>query len=151
MLSHGDLVGSGRLQGVRAGAVRSSERCAIISSVGRFDRDREGGGCAYGDECEVDARCGGRRGVRRAMGGDEDASAAAGELRDALRSFWRRFWNHMVTTLGSLSGMREQWRDRQGREIDRTGRAFGRVLRVPHEMGGRHGGRVARAWRAGSR
>jgi hypothetical protein len=105
MLSHGDLVGSGRLKGVRAGAVRSSERCAIVSSVGRFESDRGGGGCAYGEECEceceVDVRCGGRRGVRRITGEDEDASAAA-ELRDALRSFWRRFWNHMVTTLGSL-------------------------------------------------
>ena len=63
MLSHGDLVGSGRLEGVRVGAVRSSERSAIVSSVGRFERDRGGGGCAYGEECEweVDAWCGGRR------------------------------------------------------------------------------------------
>jgi hypothetical protein len=93
MLSHGDLVGSGRFEGVRASALRSSERCAIVSSVGRFERDRGGGGCAYGEECEceVDARCGGPRGVRRITGEDEDASAAAAELRDALRSFWRRF------------------------------------------------------------
>jgi hypothetical protein len=50
MLSQGDLVGSGRFEGVRCGAVRNSERSAIVSSVGRLDSVRGGGGCAYGDE-----------------------------------------------------------------------------------------------------
>ena len=36
MLSHRDLLGSGRFDGVRGGAVRSSERWAMASSVGRF-------------------------------------------------------------------------------------------------------------------
>ena len=41
-------------------------------------------------------------------GDDEDGSEVEAEaetvveLRFALRSFWRRFWNHIVTTLGSL-------------------------------------------------
>ena len=126
MWSHGKLVGSGRFKGVRGGAVRSSERAAITSSVGRLERDvffaLEGGGCgcAYGKESEWEM---GLRGVRRAAvaGEEEDAGsdaaaavAAAAELRVALRSLWRRFWNHIVTTLGSLcdlihdDGMNEQ-------------------------------------------
>ena len=46
MLSHSDLFGSGRLEGVRGGAVRSSERRAIASRVGRLVSDVrvEGGG-----------------------------------------------------------------------------------------------------------
>ena len=53
MLSHGDLLGSGRFEGVRGGAVRSSERSAIVSSVGRLESDL--GACAYGDEeCECE-------------------------------------------------------------------------------------------------
>lgn len=36
MLSQRDLLGSGRFDGVRGGAVRSSERRAMASSVGRF-------------------------------------------------------------------------------------------------------------------
>ena len=46
MLSHNDLFGSGRLEGVRGGAVRSSERRAIASRVGRLVSDVrvEGGG-----------------------------------------------------------------------------------------------------------
>jgi hypothetical protein len=39
MLSQSDLVESGRLVGVRGGAVRSSERRAIVSSVGRLASD----------------------------------------------------------------------------------------------------------------
>jgi len=35
MLSHGNLFGSGRFVGVRGGAVRSSVRRAVVSSVGR--------------------------------------------------------------------------------------------------------------------
>ena len=118
MLSHGDLVGSGRFEGVRGGAVRSSERAAIASSVGRLERDvffvLEGGGCAYGEESEWEM---GLRGVRRAAAAGEEehaGSGAAAELRVALRSLWRRFWNHIVTTLGSLcdlihdDGMNEQ-------------------------------------------
>jgi hypothetical protein len=49
MLSHNDLFGSGRLEGVRGGAVRNSERRAIASSVGRFVIGVRG---AYGDESE---------------------------------------------------------------------------------------------------
>ena len=46
MLSHSDLFGSGRFDGVRGGAVRSSERRAIASRVGRLVSDVrvEGGG-----------------------------------------------------------------------------------------------------------
>ena len=42
MLSQSDLVKSGRLVGVRGGAVRSSERRAIVSSVGRLESDVRG-------------------------------------------------------------------------------------------------------------
>jgi hypothetical protein len=136
MLSHGDLVGSGRFEGVRGGAVRSSERAAIASSVGRLERDvffvLEGGGCgcAYGEESEWEM---GLRGVRRAAAAGEEegagsdaaaAAAVAAELRVALRSLWRRFWNHIVTTLGSLcdlihdDGMNEQKKTQKKRERD---------------------------------
>lgn len=105
-MSHNDLFGSGRLEGVRGGAVRSSERRAIASRVGRLASDvREGGGggCAYGEgrreACGTDARVLHRRGVGRAVTGEEVGSAivavavvvAIAALRDALRSFWRRF------------------------------------------------------------
>jgi hypothetical protein len=121
MLSHGDLFGSGRLEGVRGGAMRLSVRCAVASSVGRFARgvgvvwreDR----CAYGEErgCGMDGR-GRLRGVGRAAAGEEDGPAAAAAAAAAataapaifnaaaLRSVWRRFWNQIVTTLGSLCG-----------------------------------------------
>jgi hypothetical protein len=39
MLTQSDLFGSGRLEGVRGGAVRSSERRAIASRVGRLASD----------------------------------------------------------------------------------------------------------------
>ena len=111
MLSHGDLLGSRRFEGVRGGAVRSSERSAIVSSVGRLESDL--GACAYGDEeCECECDCERewevevddvRDGFLTGIAGDdEDGSEAVVELRFALRSFWRRFWNHIVTTLGSL-------------------------------------------------
>jgi hypothetical protein len=105
-LSHSDLFGSGRLEGVRGGAVRSSERRAIASRVGRLVSDaREGGGggCAYGEgrreACGMDARVLHLRGVGRTVTGEEVGSAttiivvvaAIAAFRDALRSFWRRF------------------------------------------------------------
>jgi hypothetical protein len=91
----------------------------------------------------MDAR--GRRGVGRAKG-DESATTM-----EALRSFWRRFWNHIVTALGSLvvpelAGERARGR----RDSVRTNRAPGQVIRVVRVMGGMRGGRAARAWRAGS-
>jgi hypothetical protein len=89
---------------VRGGAVRSSERCAIASRVGRLVSDvREGGGggCAYGEERReawgMDVRVLHLRGVGRTVVGEEAGSAivvivvAIAALRVALRSFWRRF------------------------------------------------------------
>jgi hypothetical protein len=112
MLSQSDLFGSGRLEGVRGGAVRSSERRAIASRVGRLASDdtvEGGGGCAYGEGRDAWGMVGARllhlRSVGRTAAGEEDGSAAAAAiaaLRDALRSFCRRFWNHIVTTLCSL-------------------------------------------------
>ncbi len=100
MFSQSDLLGSGRLVGVRGGAVRSSERRAIVSSVGRLASDvRElwGEGCAYGEGrrvCGMDTRVLHLRSVGRTATGEEVGSAVAitvAVLRDALRSFWRRF------------------------------------------------------------
>lgn len=88
MLSQSDLVESGRLVGVRGGAVRSSERRAIVSSVGR------GGGCAYGEGrsvCWMVARVLHLRNVGRTTTGKVGSAADIAVLRDALRSFWRRF------------------------------------------------------------
>jgi hypothetical protein len=102
MLSQSDLVESrsGRLVGVRGGAVRSSERRAIVSSVGRLVSDEwglwggGGGGCAYGEGrsvCWMDARALHLRRVGRTTTGKVGSAAAIAALRDALRSFWRRF------------------------------------------------------------
>jgi len=68
----------------------------MVSSVGRFASGVRG---ALGDESEwgMDERD--LHGVGRANGEDETESAAM----EALRSFCRRFWNHIVTAFGSLS------------------------------------------------
>lgn len=85
----------------------------------------------------------GRRGVGRAKG-DESATT-----REALRSFWRRFWNHIVTALGSLVVPELAGKRARGKSV-RTNRAPEQVIRAVHVMGGKHGGKGPRAWRAGS-
>ena len=142
MLSHSDLFGSGRLEGVRGGAVRSSERRAIASRVGRLASDARvegGGGCAYGEERDAwgttDARLLHLRNGGRTAAGEEDGSAAAAAiaaLRDALRSFCRRFWNHIVTTLCSLGK-----RDQTNQSIDENKKAgVGGGVHVQVELSG---------------
>jgi len=80
MLSQSVLFGSGRLEGVRWGAVRSSERRAIASRVGRLASDvrvERGGGCAYGEGRDAWGMVGARllhlRSVGRNAAGEEDA------------------------------------------------------------------------------
>ena len=87
----------------------------------------------------------GRRGVGRAKG-DESAT------REDLRSFWRRFWNHIVTALGSLvvPALAAERTGEEGGKSVRTNRVLGLVIRAARATDGKRGGRAARAWRAGS-
>lgn len=60
------------------------------------------------------------RSVGRIVAGEEDGSAIAA-LRDALRSFWRRFWNHIVTTLCSLCETKQSNKSTRAKDRKKEG------------------------------
>ena len=113
---------------MRGGLIRISDHGAIASSIERLASDvGEGGRCVYSESKEKEGRgtCPRRSRTRAALDVrlQENSKKLAlpspllSMLNAALRSFWRRFWNHMIRKLGSESSsqagtscsLREEW------------------------------------------